>query len=82
MEVGTRQSDKDLELEERWAVGRMEEGFPLAFAHHFGRSSDSRGQMSTHTQRHTRGILSSTGSTIGPDLTQNNVPDDNMQIID
>lgn len=63
-------------------MGGMEEAFPLAFAHHFGRSSDSRGQMSARTQRHTRGILSSTGSTIGPDLTQNNVPDDNMQIID
>lgn len=57
MEVGTRQSDKDLELEQRWAVGQMEEGFPLAFAHHSGRSSDSRGQMSTHTQRHTRNTL-------------------------
>lgn len=80
MEVGTRQSDKDLELEERWAVEWMEEGFPLAFAHHFGRSSDSRGQMSRDTQTH--GIFSGTGPTIDPDLTQNNVPDDNMQVID
>lgn len=54
--------------------GWVEVGLPW----HFGRSSDSGRQMSPHTRTH-RGH-SSTGTSTG--LTQNDVPNDNMQIID
>lgn len=82
MGVGSRQSDKDLELEEKWAVGGWRRGF------HWHLLIILEGQVTlgdrcqhTHKYTHTR-ILSGTGPTIDPDLTQNYVPDDNMQITD